>query len=235
MDLSICIPTYNRPDLLQRAVASVTDNPPYQARNVEIIISDNSTNDESEAIIAKLKETWPGKVIYRHNKPGIPRVDNQNQAITLATGQWIQVLHDDDYLLPDGLSKMLDELNRTPSTDRVLLFGVKVVDQNDQLLHSHTYRQNQFLQPTTALRKVLSNSSMVRMPAIVIHRDAYAEIGLWEDGLGGKEDFALFIRLFSTYGVRLLQAVTCAYFVHPGADSYALFNEEVYKNTIRDI
>ena len=226
MQLSICIPTYNRPDLLRKALASLQDNPHPRMKNVEVIISDNSTNNESEALVTEFKQTWLGPVIYRHNVPALPRIDNQNQAITLATGKWIQVLHDDDYLLPEGLSKILDNLDRTVQSDRVLLFGVNVVDPNDRILRTHTYNHDHFLPPARALQRILSNSSMVRMPAIVIHRDAYAEVGLWESGLKGKEDIAMYIRLFSTFGVRLLRSVTCAYYVHPGADSYALFNEE---------
>ncbi len=224
--LSICIPTYNRPDLLQRALASVSDNAPSEAQNVEIIISDNSTNNESEAIVDEFKKTWPGTVLYRHNQPGLPRIENQNQAISMASGEWIQVLHDDDFLLPDGLPKIITDLINTSSSDRVLLFGVHVVDPNNQVLRTHTYKHNQFFPPPVALQRLLSNSSMVRMPAILIHRDAYAEIGLFESGYAGKEDFLIYIRLFSTYGLRVLPSVTCAYYVHPGADSYAIFNEE---------
>ncbi len=226
MQLSICIPTYNRPELLKRVLASLGDASAFIGQNVELVISDNSTDKQSEQIVHDFEKIWPGSITYRHNVPGIPRIDNQNQAISLATGKWIQVLHDDDYLLPGGLTKILDELNQTKPTDRVLLFGVKVVDQNDQPLRSHTFLRKKYLQPAVALRQILSNSSMVRMPAIVIHRDAYNRVGLWESGLEGKEDIAMYIKLFSVYGVHQIPSLTCAYFVHPEAESYDYFNEE---------
>lgn len=224
--LSICIPTYNRPDLFQRALASVTQMAPPQACDVEILVSDNSTDDRSSALTTRLSEKWPGPVVYRQNRPSIGRIDNQNQCLALANGQWVQILHDDDYLLPEGLRKLLAGLERAEPTDRVLLFGVRVVDHRGRLFRSQTFRQDRVLAPQLALQRLLSHSSFVRIPAIVVHRDAYAEIGPFDLDLGGREDIVMWMRLFGAYGVRLSSLVTCAYVVHPGADSYIVCTPE---------
>lgn len=233
MELSICIPTYNRPDLFRGALTSVVQSPSLPARNVEIVVSDNSTDDRSAAITARLTENWQGSVVYQHNSPGIPRVDNQNRCVSLATGRWVQILHDDDYLLRDGLSGMLAGLGRAGESDRVLLFGVRVVDRRGKLIRSQLFRRDRTLPPELALKRLLSNSSLVRMPAIVVRRDIYAEIGRFESGLDGKEDIAMWIRLFGAYGVRLLPLTTCAYRVHPGADSYAVCTPEAITTLTR--
>lgn len=222
MKLSICIPTCNRPELLQRTLASVTHMPPPRASRVEIIVSDNSTDDRSAAVTARFTESWPGLVLYRQNRPGIPRVDNTNQCLALATGQWVQILHDDDYLLPGGLRRLLAGLDRTGPTDRVLLFSVRVVDHQGRRLRSQIFLRDRVLPPHLALQRLLSNSSLVRMPAIVVRRDAYMELGRFDSDLGGREDIAMWIRLFGAYGVRLFPLTTSAYMVHPAADSYAV-------------
>ncbi|MDQ3732103.1 MAG: glycosyltransferase [Pseudomonadota bacterium] len=226
MELSICIPTYNRPELLQRALASVAQTPPAQASHVEIIVSDNSTDDRSAAVTARFAQGWPGPVIYHQNKPSISRVDNQNQSIALARGRWVQILHDDDYLLSGGIDRLLVGLDRARSTDRVLLFGVNVVDKLGRRLRSQSFFRDRFLAPHLALQRLLSHSSFVRMPAIVVRREAYTEIGPFESGWGGIDDIAMWIRLFGAYGVRLFPLTTSAYMVHPAADSYAVSTPE---------
>jgi glycosyltransferase involved in cell wall biosynthesis len=224
--LSICIPTYNRPDLLQRTLASVTQMPPPRASRVEIIVSDNSADDRSATITARFTQRWPGSVVYHQNRPGISMVENHNRCIALATGQWVQFLHDDDYLLPGGLDNLLTGLDRAGSRDRVLLFGVRVVDHRGRRLRSQTFRQDCVLPPNLALQRLLSNSSFVRMPAIVVRCDAYAEVGLFDLNVGHRIDIVMWIRLFSAYGVRLLPLTTSAYTIHPAADSFAVCNPE---------
>ncbi len=48
--LSVCIPTRYRPDLLARALASVTKALPSDSRRVELIVSDNSDDSRSEVL-----------------------------------------------------------------------------------------------------------------------------------------------------------------------------------------
>lgn len=98
--ISVVIPTYKRPDLLPRAIASVLAQ---TYTNWELIISD----DEQRA-----GNTWQYLKKYAESDQRIRIVQNYgqhgqsgnvNNAMRLAKGKWIKPLFDDDVLRPDCL------------------------------------------------------------------------------------------------------------------------------------
>lgn len=221
--LSICIPTYNRPDLLERALGSIAQGPCPPAGTVEIVISDNSTDERSKDLCAPVLAAWNGPTQYVLNRPGVGAEPNFNRCLQLGTGRWVHILHDDDYLTR-GPAPILDAINSATDADRVLLFGVRVVDEHERTLKRQTFRSEVRMTPSEALSHVLSDSSWVRFPALVAHREAYDEVGQFDVQIKNPTDFDMWIRLFSRFGVRCLPAVSCCYTVHSGALTDKMFS-----------
>ncbi|RUT63328.1 hypothetical protein C1149_16050 [Clostridium botulinum] len=63
--VSVLIPTYNRPEYFKEALESVI-NQTY--RNIEIIIGDDSTNDETENLIKENYLNNYDNIKYYHNR-----------------------------------------------------------------------------------------------------------------------------------------------------------------------
>src|ERR1700722_20283814 len=107
--VSILIPTYNRPDYLRRAVEScLTQTHPH----FEIIITDNSTNQESAEMAAKWSDP---RIRYYKNEGNIGPVASSNRATSLANGKYIKFLMDDDLLKPRCLELMNKSLEENPT------------------------------------------------------------------------------------------------------------------------
>jgi glycosyltransferase involved in cell wall biosynthesis len=215
--LSIAVPTRNRPELLERSLASVLGASATVAEQVEITVSDGSTDDASGRVVERLLADWPGGHRYVWNRPALSLVENFNRAVGLGTGAWVLQLHDDDFLLPGGIDAMVDTIHRTDPREHVLLFGVEIVDAEGLRLRKQTFRRERYLEPRPALRRLLRNSSFVRQPAIVVRRSSYEQVGLFDTTVGGSCDTEMSVRLFSRYGVRLLPRTTSAYTVHEAA------------------
>lgn len=94
---SILIPTKNRLDLLRHAVASVL-NQTYA--NWELIISDNCSFEDIKSYTDSLADERI--VYYRQPKP-VSVADNWNAANSMAQGDYIIMLGDDDALVPNAL------------------------------------------------------------------------------------------------------------------------------------
>ena len=97
--LSITMPTKDRSQLLSRALASVGRAVGPDAEQVELTVSDGSTNEASAQVVDQFLTDWVGGHRYVHNRPPLPLVDNMNRAMELASGDWVMQLDDDDYLL----------------------------------------------------------------------------------------------------------------------------------------
>ena len=86
--VSILIPTYNRPEYLQHAIASAV-NQTYS--NIEIIICDDGSNPEIKAIVDK----YP-YIKYFKNETNLGHTKNYTKCFDLASGEFIAYLMDDD-------------------------------------------------------------------------------------------------------------------------------------------
>jgi glycosyltransferase involved in cell wall biosynthesis len=223
--LTIAMPTRNRPELLERALGSVLEATAAVAGQVEVTVSDGSDDAASGQVARRLLAEWPGRYRYVHNQPALSLPENINRAMQLATGDWILQLHDDDFLRPGAGQVILETVSRTPATERILLFGVDIVDAEGLTHRRQRFRHERYLEPGTALRRVLRNSSFVRMPAAVVHREAFEEEGWFDTTLGGPCDTDMWVRLFARYGVRCLPATTCAYTTHQGAATAGMWNQ----------
>ncbi len=93
--VSILITTYNRPIDLVRAIKSAI-NQTYE--NIEIVITDNSANNDSKRLIEDLFSI-NSKVKYFSNEKNIGAVANWRKALEWANGIYCVILPDDDYFI----------------------------------------------------------------------------------------------------------------------------------------
>jgi hypothetical protein len=224
--LTVAIPTYRRPDDLRRAIGSVCSAAAPTAGEVELLVSDNSPDDDSEHVADALLPRWQGPARYVRLPPDAGAVGNFNACVAEARGRWLLLLHDDDALLPGGLQAVLDAVSTARPGDAALLFGVHVVDGQGRVLRRQEHPREQRLDRRHALRAVLTDSSFVRFPAIVVRADAYDAAGPFAAGVGGATDLDMWVRLFSRHGVRLLPSTTCTYTVHTESWTTGMFKEE---------
>jgi GT2 family glycosyltransferase len=229
--LTICIPTYQRPELVARSIRSAIASSRPWTDSVELIVSDNSPELTSETCKAELSR-WRGRALYLGNTPNIGMIPNMNQCIAHARGRYVLILHDDDYLLPAGTGAILAAARTAADRDAVLLFGVRVVDGDGHLRRHQSFKRDQYLPPPGAVIRLLSDPSFVRMPAIVVRRNVFEAVGGFDETAGNPTDFDMALRLFSRFGVRCLPTTTSAYSVHEGAQTTRTFTAETVRTNL---
>lgn len=226
VSLTISIPTYRRPDLLRRALSSVTAAPPWVAERTEIVVTDNSEDTTSKAVFDLTVEHWSGAASYVQNPPGTGMVGNFNRAVEAAGGRYVLVLHDDDYLLPGGLERLHRGIARVGDGCAPLVYGVRVVDQSGRKLRHQRAPLDERVAASEMLMRFLRHSSLVRFPAMVVPRATYAAAGPFDDSVGGLTDIDMWSRLFARFGAIRVAATTAAYVVHPDAATVRTWTPE---------
>ena len=95
--ISICIPAYKRVRYLKRLLDSIASQ---TYTGFEIIISDDSDDDS----VDKLVQIYSTQLTIRYfrNSPSLGTPANWNFAISKATGEWIKLMHDDDWFASPG-------------------------------------------------------------------------------------------------------------------------------------
>jgi len=108
--VSTIIPVYNRPEMIVEAVQSVL-NQTYQ--EIEVIISDDGSTDNTPAVAENLEREYPGVVRFfrkENSGPGPTRELGRLQA----KGEFIQYLDSDDLLRPRKFELMVKALKDNP-------------------------------------------------------------------------------------------------------------------------
>lgn len=105
--LSICIPTYNRADKLYYCLNNILASASLFPQKVEVIVSDNASEDSTSEVIAKFKEKYPMLRAFRNpDNMGFNRNFFKLSDI-YATGKYLWVIGDDDFLDFDAINIVL--------------------------------------------------------------------------------------------------------------------------------
>ena len=107
MKLSVILPTRNGGDLLEVCLRSVLDQP-YE--DMEVIVSDNASTDQTPAILESLSGD-PRLKVLRLDEP-VEVTDNWINGVEASSGDYLLLIGDDDCLLPNYCAR-IDELIET--------------------------------------------------------------------------------------------------------------------------
>ena len=94
--LSICIPTKDR----YRTLMPVLSGLLYEFRdfNIELVVQDNT--DDNAEILEFITKCDSKKIKYFHDSTSLSQSENCNQSVKNATGEFLILIGDDDYVLP---------------------------------------------------------------------------------------------------------------------------------------
>lgn len=120
--LSICIPTYNRGSFLKKTLESITSQDIFtQSHEVEVVISDNCSNDETQSVGEKFAADFPGKVKYFRNASNIGPDINFELVLARGTGAFMK-LHNDNLLMRNGSLVEILKIVRATAAEKPILF-----------------------------------------------------------------------------------------------------------------
>lgn len=109
--VSVCIPTYNRSAKLMRAINSLHAS---DYLNIEIIISDNASSDDTERLCTELSDS-DERIRYFRQSENVGPTRNFEFARTQARGPYFMWLADDDWVDPAYISLCVQALEDDPS------------------------------------------------------------------------------------------------------------------------
>lgn len=151
--VSICIPTYNQVDKLEILLDSIRIQ---TFRDFEVIVSDDSSTDDVKLLVNHYGDL---QIRYFRNSPAKGSPENWNHAISLAKGDWIKIMHHDDYFVyPDSLNEFVkhgEEAN----------LGIDFVFSATLLSYSDSEIKNKYLINQNLLK------NLNKQPALLFERN----------------------------------------------------------------
>ena len=179
--ISVIIPTYNRWNLLNRALTSVV-NQTYPAHQI-IVVDDGS----DESVSDSLRHSFHSVQFLKQENKGVASA--RNLGIKQSTGEWIALLDSDDEWEPKKLEKQMAFLKKSPelraihTEERWIRNGNEVnppayLDKSSDLLWERSLRH-----------------CLICPPSVLIHRSVFETVGLFDEKLTVCEDYDFWLRL----------------------------------------
>jgi len=110
---SVILTTYNRANLLPRAINSVMNQ---TLKNFELIVVDDCSIDNTPDV---MKRYHNNKIKYVRNKQNLKLAEARNIGIKKSNGKWILFLDDDDEFTKDRLEEVYNQIIRDKNTYKV--------------------------------------------------------------------------------------------------------------------
>lgn len=190
------IPTYNRRELVQRAIESVL----AQTRQVGeiIVVDDGSTDGTGEALRVRY-----GERIRYHWQANAGVSAARNAGMALATGRYFALLDSDDLWRPEKTARQAAWLDAHPDFGMVLCDVVRV--DADGTPYDTFHRREVLREDGWALRWLLLNPSLV--PAsVMFRREVFETCGGFDPALRTAEDIDFHLRVARRWRIGVVEA-----------------------------
>jgi len=123
IQLSICIPTFNRKNCLRKTLDSICLQEIFQDTcQVEVVISDNNSTDGTKELCDEYVVKYGSKIKYYHNSKSIPPDENHIMSLSKGNGQLLKLTNDTLYHRPGSLLKILKLIEGSIQSRKALFF-----------------------------------------------------------------------------------------------------------------
>lgn len=190
--LSIVIPTRNEARSIGPAIEQFV--PFFEKYNLEIIVSDANSTDETHEIVRSFLKKHPGRVLFTQ-KPGRQNIAiGRNLGAAVASGELL--LHTDaDVRLPQpGL--FFEKIFEKFADPRIAAATVPIRVYADEA--TATDRFYHWLMNTTIRFSIKTGWCLSKGECQIVRRNAFEKIGGYDERLVAGEDCNLFYRLQKT-------------------------------------
>ena len=219
--VSIIIPTYARPTNLCRAINSVLIQT-YSPIEI-LVVDDNGENTEFQKQTEDLLNSYIKKhqIVYLKHKNNKNGSAARNTGVKAAKGIFIGLLDDDDIFHPEKIERQVRFLQE--HIDNPFLKGVYCNTEliiDDRMIYRHNELSGKLFEELL-LGKVEFNSS-----TLLMYRDAYLELGGFDERYRRNQDWEFCLRFFKKYEMAVVcpEIYLITKFSTPNTDSIDPYN-----------
>ena len=201
-EITILIPTYNRSELLNKNLESISSQD-YKGK-INCIISDNYSVDDTESVV----NIWRNRnknifVSYLKNKSEIPPIENFMNTTQKIDTEYSKFLQDDDWLEPNAISRIEHYLDLYKPDSLVFNCNIFSYTQNEPRYRYYNLETGPIDANSVVNSFLRIDSAIPTSPSISIHKSEIVKEALLF-GMGNTECTQLLLGndlIFTYFGV----------------------------------
>ena len=188
MNISVVIPTYNRKELLEKAITSVLQQT-YSPDEI-IVVDDFSSDGTEEMVKVKFSDI---RYIRLEKHLGVAAA--RNRGIKEASFEWISFLDSDDQWVSNKIEEQMKYIKRKPyykicHTDEIWIKNNIRINQGKK----HRKYEGWFFIPSLWM-------CLISPSSVIIHKSVFDSVGYFDEDFSVVEDYELWLRVTSRYPV----------------------------------
>lgn len=190
--VSIIIPTYNRAFCLVNAIKSVLEQ---SYNNIEIIVVDGPSTDNTERVVKELKEK---KITYLREEKARGAGAARNTGIRAARGEYIAFQDSDNVWLPEKLEKQMAVFSKAAPEIGMVYTGYNKYYNNIAMGY---YPQEYIKNKSGEIYNELLYENFIGCQTVVVKKECLFKVGAFDEQLPTIEDWDLFLRISKCYKI----------------------------------
>jgi glycosyltransferase involved in cell wall biosynthesis len=224
MYVSIVIPTYKRPDLLERLLTSIQKQ---TFVNFEVIVvDDNSPQEEKYGKVIRKYEDVFASILYLRNDENSGAPYSRNRGILQAKGELIALVDDDDEWYPQKLGKQVD-LFEKGEEDLGIVYTWTEAWQGNEIKHKYMSQHEGH-----AIKELLKEC-FIPSPSVLVRKKALLDAELFDIHMPSCQDWDMWTRILAQgYKCEVVKSFETIYHKHEresiGTSSRAQKGYEMY-------
>jgi len=214
MKISVVIPTFNREAFILKAIDSIKK----QSVNVdEIIVVDDGSSDNTKSLL----ENSDIKYIYQKNS-GVSSA--RNAGIKEAKNDWLAFLDSDDTWHETKIEKQIEFHKQNKGI--LLSHTNELWKRNDKIINQKKHQ----LKPSGFCFLQNLEACKIGPSTVMIHKDIFSKIGLFDENLIVCEDYDLWLRISKEFEIGYLEEkLMTKYAGHENQLSFTTFAIDQYR------
>lgn len=169
--ISVCIPAYNRAQVLPALLDSVLTQ---DFENFEVVICEDgsSQREQIREIVEQYSSQYPEHIRYFENEKNLGYDGNLRNLVAKSTGKYCLFMGNDDLMCPGALNIVADAVNRHPDVGVVIRSYASFDGEPENINQIFKYFPEERFFPAGADTVCTAYRRCVVIPGMVIHRDA---------------------------------------------------------------
>jgi len=212
---SVVIPTYNRAELLQRAIRSALNQ---TFEDFELLIVDDCSTDQTGKVVESFLDERLRYIRHDMNK-GAPAT--RNTGISQARSEYVAFLDDDDEYLPNYLAEMSRAFEGASSEVGFGWCGGRWLTYTSAgpiVTREGTWQPPPFQDREEAYLSFVRSRHIGTNCGLAFRKSCFSTVGLFDERLtGGAEDTEFFIRIVRHYDFIVVPDILIVIHLHPGS------------------
>lgn len=196
--VSIIIPTYNRAQLLPRALETVLSQ---TYKDFEVIVVDDGSTDNTPEIMKQFE----GRVKYIRKENG-GSASARNRGIEESKGEYIAFLDSDDYWMPEKLAEQVKILDAYPKVG--IVYGrMPIVNEKGERLGTKPAGVS-----GKNFKELLEVWGDLPTSTVMTRKVCFDKAGMFDTALATMQDIDMWLRISRYYDLYEIEGKVLAYY-----------------------